>query len=164
MKQVWLNVIAKILKMNKLLTASKTKPTKLKMDIFLSYTARQSLLGDGNWDSDFQTTQIGRSYTIQIPGKPTPNWFKYQVLIELNKSLNYIIYIHDKDFYIANENPYGLKMPLIKLNPSTDPIPYYYQLGLTSHEELNVPEDPCETDLGYNFQVFWACYKTIVFF
>ena len=123
-------------------------------DILLGSTARRSLLGDRNWNSDFQITPKGQSYTIQIPRKLTPNYFKDQIIIELNKSLNYIIYIHDKDFYISNENPYGLKMPRIKLHPSTDPTPYYYNLVLTLHEELNVPEDPCNADLGYNFQVF----------
>ena len=123
-------------------------------DVLLGYTARESLLGDGNWSSDFQMTYLGQSYTIQIPRKLTPNFFKDQLMLELNKSLIYNIYIHDKDFFIVNENPYGLPMPLIKLNPTTDPNPYYYQLVLTEHEELNVPADPCTPELGYNFQVF----------
>ena len=67
----------------------------------LSYTAGQSLLGDNNWNSDFQMTYLRRSYTIQITRKLTPNYVNDQVMIELNNSLNYNIYIHVKDFFLS---------------------------------------------------------------
>ena len=126
-------------------------------DALLGFTVRQSLKGEKHWKTDFTFPSQGQSYTLQIPRKLTPSYLTDQLLIEFNYSFIYTIYIHDKDFFLLNDNPYGLSMPIIKPNPTTDPTFYYYQLVLTHHQELNVPQDPCQTELGYSFQVKSCC-------
>ena len=42
-------------------------------DVILGFSAAQSLIGDRIWKTDFQMTTRGRSYTIHIPRKLTPN-------------------------------------------------------------------------------------------
>ena len=129
-------------------------------DAFLGYTVHQSLTEETHWKTDFTFPTQGQSYTLHIPRKLTPNYITDQLMIMFNYSLIYTIYIHDKDFFILNDNPYGLSMPIIKPNPTTDPNFYYYQLVLTQHQELNVPQDRCQPEPGYNFQVT-TCWPNI---
>ena len=79
----------------------------------------------------------------------------HQLFVLLNYQLQYRIFIHDPKYFVINTNPVGLPNIMVKINPNITPS-YYYRLALTEVEELDLPEYPCNTDPGYNFQ---TCVK-----
>ena len=52
-------------------------------------------------------------------------------------------------------NPLSLPYIIIDLETNSS-YNQYHTMTLTEHRELDVPQDPCEEDPGYNFQ---ACVK-----
>ena len=65
----------------------------------------------------------------------------------------YRLFIHDPKYFLVNYN--SLEFPIIYLKVKKAPN-CYYKLKLTEVEELDLPEDPCNTDPDYNFQ---ACVR-----
>ena len=124
-------------------------------DVLLGFYSRESLLEDKHWSVDFTLPTYGRTYTVHMPRKLRTNYETDQLMLEFDENLVYKIFIHERSFFILNENYYGLPMAIISVFPKSDPK-LYYQLVLTEHEELNVPSDPCNTDPSYNFK---ACVK-----
>ena len=78
---------------------------------------------------------------------------KHQIFIFifnfLSKNHDYDVYVHDKNYFAINANNNGI--PNLYLAVSTKP--YYYQINLVEHHDLNLPSSPCNEDLKYNFQV-----------
>ena len=125
-------------------------------DVVLGFTAKKSVLNKENlFTEDFTTDWDGMFYAIDVQKRIGPDDSTDQFYIILDKSLIYNIFIHDPDHFIVNENPAGLPSIMLKLNPNSSGN-YYYRISLTEVEELDLPEDPCNGDPGYNFQ---ACVK-----
>ena len=72
----------------------------------------------------------------------------------LNINLTFIVFVLDPDFFLYTYNPQAIPMTTW-IVPKTKT---FHSLSLveTVHEELNVPDDPCEEDTEYNFS---ACVK-----
>ena len=125
-------------------------------DVILGFTEKKSLLGqEGLWNEDFTTTWYGRTYTLDIQRKIEPDDKLDQFFLVLGWNLDYRIFIHDPAYFVINTNPIGLPSLIFKISPNESKS-HYYQITLTEMEEVDHPEDPCETDPDYNFQ---ACVK-----
>ena len=98
----------------------------------------------------------GKHHTINLLQKLGPDYEgKTVVYFALNHTLAYRLFIHDPKYFLINYN--SLEFPIIYLKLKKKPTPNrYYKLKLTEVEELDLPEDPCNTDPDYNFQ---ACIK-----
>ena len=125
-------------------------------DVILGFTEKKSLLDqEGLWKEDFTTSWYGRTYTLDIQRKIGPDDKLDQFFIVLGWNLDYRIFIHDPAYFVINTNPIGLPSLIFKISPNESKS-HYYQITLTEMEEVDHPEDPCETDPEYNFQ---ACVK-----
>ena len=107
------------------------------------------------WTEDFEVAWPGRVQTLEIERRIGPNDGIDQQFVLLNCGFTYKIYIHDPEYFVSNTNPVGLPTLRLKLNPNQT-FNHFYRLALTEVEELDLPEDPCNTDLEYNFH---GCIK-----
>ena len=122
-------------------------------DILVGYNYKKSLMANDICVEDFTDTWPGKYFTIQLPGKLRP-YVSTQVFLELHKDLNYLIFIHDPNYFFYTDSP---AIPLLnfEVKPKKE-TSHYYRLRLTEVEELDQPEHPCDTDPAYNFQ---ACVR-----
>ena len=121
-------------------------------DILVGESQRESMLETPNGlSTEYARTQEGRYYTLDVSKKVGP---VNQIYIALKHDIIYQIFIHDPNYFILSYNPsFGSIMRIVNPNISTN---YYYNLIMTEVQELDLPEDPCNTDPDYNFQ---ACIK-----
>ena len=77
------------------------------------------------------------------------------IYLSLCYTYSYRIYIHDPHFFIINDNLSSMPALMKTVTPNKTSS-HYYKLILTEVEELDLPEDPCNTDPNYNFQ---ACIR-----
>ena len=123
-------------------------------DVILGWKNESLLNQEGVVTEDFTVPPAGRYYTINILKKIGPNYMVDQLFVVLF-NINYRIWIHDPNFFIITENPTFVPALLKVLEPNRTSS-HYYCLTLTEVEELDVPEDPCNTDPDYSFQ---ACVR-----
>ena len=102
------------------------------------------------WTPDFTLAWSGMCYTLDIEDSKGNNLIHFF----LNINLTFIVFIHDPNYYLNSNNPQTIPM-------TTWIVPKenrFERLSLveTEHKELNVPADPCEEDINYNF---YACIK-----
>ena len=125
-------------------------------DVILGFTEKKSLLEqEGLLTEDFTTSWYGRTYTLDIHRKIGPDDKLDQFFLVLGRNLDYRIFVHDPTYFVINTNPIGLPSLVFKIK-TNESRSHYYQITLTEMEEVDHPEDPCETDSNYNFQ---TCVK-----
>ena len=109
---------------------------------------------EGVWKPDFTYVRYGRSYTFHPERKIGPEDDKDQLIILLDNNYCYDIFVHEKNFFILNDNRCALPSNYYKLIPdASNHSKVVYKISVTQHIELNVPEDPCMEDDQYDFGV-----------
>ena len=129
-------------------TFNQTEAVKI---VTIGFDRQKHLMDPNLWTEDLTTVWTGRSFTLNIPQTIQPD-YEDELFIQFEKKLFHDIFIHDKHFFIMNLNLIGLPSIYKRLNPNTTDS-HYYQFSLTEHEELNVPNDPCNEDKNYIYQV-----------
>ena len=130
-------------------------------DVLLGFEGEKSIMNGNGTETieDFTTPQDGKHYTTQLSQMIGPDYSaKTNIYFVLNHKLSFRLFIHDPKYFLINTNTLEFPIIYIKTQKSTTPN-YYYKLFLTEVEELDLPEDPCNTDPDYNFQ---ACMKEIL--
>ena len=101
----------------------------------------------------------GKYYTLNLPFNIGPIDYTDQLYLLLaNTTLFTQIFIHDPKFFLYVDNPGALPMEFISFKTRTS-YSHFYRLDLTEVNELNVPSDPCNPNLDYNFRI---CLKKSV--
>ena len=110
-----------------------------------------------SWTEDFTHNYPGRQYTLQIPGILRIGRYQFNDLIRISfePDLVYSLFVHDPKYFYISRNP-ETAPPSVHKIVVPDRLPYYYRLGLTEVEHLNLPNNPCNEDPDYNFN---ACVK-----
>ena len=121
----------------------------------LDYEKRLSLTDEGDtWQEDLTYVRYGRSYTFHPQRKIGPVDDNDQLIILLSTEFCYDIFVHDKNYFILNDNRCTLPTYYIKLIPdASNNSKIYYKISATQHIEKNLPEDPCVENEDYNFTV-----------
>ena len=98
----------------------------------------------------------------------TSNYDKDQMFIELPYTTNYEIFIHDPTFFTLNFIPVAIPK-LYRGTLVNETKNYAYPMVMTEVQELDLPQDPCNMDKRYNFQVIpvfvylnKACFQACV--
>ena len=104
------------------------------------------------------TQLFGKYFTLNMTFKIGPDDLADQMYVLLYPGFLYQIHIHDPNFFIYNENPAALPMMLKHFDTRTVNT-HFYRLDLTEMNELDQPEDPCNSTPDYNFQ---ECIKESV--
>ena len=113
----------------------------------------RSLLNESSmWTEDMTVTYYGRHFTLNPSMKITkaPN---HSLIFEVDSSFDYSIWLHDENYFIVNQNPYGLpsKLWIITGNELSGVHGFYHEITLTKHKKLNLDRRPCEEDPSYSF-------------
>ena len=101
----------------------------------------------------------GKYYTLNLPFNIGPTYNTDQLFLFLaNTTLFTQIFIHDPKFFLYTDNPGALPMEFTSFKTRVS-YNHFYRLDLTEVNELNVPSDPCNPNLDYNFR---TCLKKSV--
>ena len=116
----------------------------------VSLLRREGLIVEG-----FVTaTSRAKYFTINVEDRIGPDYHKEQLFVELySKSTSYEVFIHDPRFFTINWIPVAFPTLHRGIFPKQQPSHFYVMIS-TEVEELNLPQDPCDEDKKYNFQVF----------
>ena len=111
---------------------------------------RPSIKNERFWISDFTLTWPGRCYTVNITKRKGYN----QIHLFLNSSMAFKIFVHDPKYFLYSQNPQAIPLTTWIIPKQTR----FFSLSVveTENQELNVPNDPCDDDIEYNFS---ACIK-----
>ena len=125
-------------------------------DVFLGWGNRTSLIGreDLIIEGFAPITSRAKYFTINVGDRIGPDYHKEQLFVELYRNnTSYEVFIHDPRFFTMNWIPVAFprlyRAVVLEKHPS-----HFYSMILTEVEELNLPQDPCNEDETYNFQVF----------
>ena len=91
-------------------------------------------------------------FTINVGGKIGPDYKKEQLFVELLYNGSYEVFIHDPRFFILNYIPVALPT-IFRVFVVDKTESHFYPMIMTEVEELNLPQDPCNKDEKYDFQV-----------
>ena len=108
------------------------------------------------WSEDMTATFMGRHFTLRPP-MTLPPTYDGRLSFHLVTSFNYVIWLHDENFFLPNTNPFGLPSQPWKVTrkskpKETKPEPgLYHRITLTKQKKLNLDRRPCEEDPSYSF-------------
>ena len=122
-------------------------------DIFLGWKRESILEREGLIVEGFATiSKRAKYFTINAGDRIGPDYHKEQLFIEIFYNNDCDIFVHDPKFFTLNFIPLGLPAlqgQLIVNNSES----HFYPTVMTEVEELNLPQDPCNKDEKYDFQV-----------
>ena len=123
--------------------------TILKKTLF-GYKKRKTLnLGKNNLTTDLGDNFAGLIYTINLPLKVGPNDMETQFFLFLAPTFVNVM-LHDPNFFIYNDNPYGVPTATQVFDAETQ-YSHYRRIAMSEMQELDIPSDPCNIDQEYNF-------------
>ena len=104
------------------------------------------------WSEDLTFSFIGRIFTLQLSFFMTPAP-EDALVFEVNPSFEYYIWVHDENFFVANQNIFGLPNLLWKITRGQlTKQGLYHEITLTKQKKLNLEKRPCEEDPFYSFR------------
>ena len=125
-------------------------------DVFLGQTpeTRVSLLRrKGSLVEGFiPVTTRAKYVTINVVDRITPDYKRHQLILELFFGYDYEVFIHDPKFFIVNWIPVAFPFFYQSINVNKT-IKHFFSMVMVDVEELDLSDDPCNTDEDYNFQV-----------
>ena len=125
-------------------------------DVFLGQTpeTRLSLLGRGGSlvEGFIPVTTRAKYVTINVVDRITPDYKRHQLILELFFGYDYEVFIHDPKYFIVNWIPVAFPFFYQSINVNKT-IKHFFSMVMVEVEELDLSDDPCNTDEDYNFQV-----------
>ena len=123
-------------------------------DIFLGFKRKVSILRrqDLIVEGFASINRQAKYFTVNIGGCVTSNYNEDQIFFELPFTTNYEILIHDPSFFTLNFIPVAIPK-LYRGTLVNETKNYAYPMVMTEVQELDLPQDPCNLDEKYNFQV-----------
>ena len=107
---------------------------------------QESLMNETLWHRPFSVLSC---HTFNAEIKIEPNRQIGRITFHLNRTVNYIFYIHSPELFVQNYMPLALPINRVKVFPSD--CNSYLTLTLTKHHKVNTPSDPCEENPEYSF-------------
>ena len=122
-------------------------------DVVFGFAERRSFLRRGIFLEGFAPlVSRAKYFTINLGDRITPNWKKDQIFLELLYNNDFELYVHDPKFFAMTWIP--LTIPaLLESMLVNKTVKHYYTIVMAEVKELDVPQDPCNDDEEYDFQV-----------
>ena len=130
------------------------KQSEIIKSVFVGVSPQKevNLTGQSVVREDFTFTRAGIYFTLSLPLKIGSNVLKDKVQIALNTSLSYLLFIHDPEYFLFNDNPTAIPGERRRLDTNeANPKKWHYRLELVEVNKLNLPTSPCNDDPSYNF-------------
>lgn len=122
------------------------------------YEKRRTIfLGENNVSESLATSRTGLIFTLNLHLKIGPDDSETQFFLFLSPTFVYVM-LHDPNFFILNDNPYGLPTVITVFDAATM-YSHYHRIALSEVHELDIPTDPCNDDPSYNFN---SCVRSSV--
>ena len=126
--------------------------TTLAKFITQGFQPEKSLPDSSLWQTEFSHGIYGFCSTIQIPFPLGVDLAKEAIWVGLNNSYAFVVFIHDPNFFLINNNP---SVPMNVFLQDTGMI--IYKMYVVHRHNINVPgKKECNSDPTYNFR---ACIK-----
>ena len=110
----------------------------------------RSLLDPKFWIKEFTWTRDGFCYTLNSSVRVGTGYEEDGIVFFSNATdMHQIIYIHDPDFFVVNDNPLALPKTRIKVMAKSF---QYQRIILVEHRLINHAKIPCEPRRDYNFR------------
>ena len=102
------------------------------------------------WSEDLTATFLGRHFTLKLSKTlpTTPDGF---FIFQLDNGSDYLIWLHDENFFIPSENPLGPPIKRWTVMGTRNENGLYNLITLTKQKKLNLDQKPCEEDPTYSF-------------
>ena len=99
-------------------------------------------------------------FTLTLPLKIGTEIKNDVIITRLNANLSYLVFIHDPDYFLLNDNPTAIPGEMRTFNTNEmKPEAWIFRLELVEVNKLNLPNSPCNEDLSYHF---FLCVKESV--
>ena len=123
--------------------------TQIIKSILIGFKRREVInLTEEIMEEDFIHVWSGRSVTLELPYRIGPIDSEDQLFILLDSEIKqYEIFIHDPQFFVYNGNPQV--EPILRRYRKSG---FYYPLELTEMNEIDIPNDPCNSNADYSFR------------
>ena len=109
---------------------------------------------------DFTYDWAGIYFTLTLPLTIGTELTSDAIIMGIFANLNYLVFIHDPEYFLLNDNPTAIPGELRRLNTyEMKPETCFFRLELVEVNKLNLPNSPCNEDLSYNF---FSCVKESV--
>ena len=131
--------------------------TQIISSVVLGLTRKKIIdLANGKMKQGFTHVLSPSILTLNLPDRIGPYDRDDQLFILLDPKYNgrYEIFVHDPEVFLLTVNPSA--GPILRRQ---EPSGLFYSLGLTEIIEIDVPMDPCNSDVGYSFR---QCIKRSV--
>ena len=101
---------------------------------------------------DFTSDWPGIYFTLNLPINIGTNAGSDMILIGINRDLSYLVFIHDPEYFLLNDNPTVIPGAIRGIDTNeAEPHSWRYRLEVTEVNKLNRPASPCNDDLTYSF-------------
>ena len=119
------------------------------------------------WSEDLTVPSMGRHYTLTSSSTIRPT---AKIIVNLANKYDYQIWVHDENFFIPNNNPFGPPSQQWRVNKGGSRNPegsknytntqnsgvtktpgQMHRITLTKQKKLNLPRSPCNEDPVYSF-------------
>ena len=129
------------------------KQSNLLKSVVLGFRDKKEILiTDEIIRSDYTYSRPGIYSTLTLPMTIGPNRLKDQLFIGLNTNLTYVVYLHDAEYFLMNENPTSTPSIHRRFTTSAEKTTgWFYKLSLVEVNMLNLPKSPCVEDPNYSF-------------
>ena len=119
--------------------------------VLFGYEKEETLfLGENEIIGDLAAARAGPIFTLRLPGlKIGPNDDETQFFLFLAPTFVHLM-LHDPNFFILNNNPYGLPTVTTAFDAATM-FSHYHRIALSEIRELDLPTDPCNNEQSYDF-------------
>ena len=109
---------------------------------------------------DFTFDWGGVYYTLTLPLTIGTELKSDGIFIGIFANLNYLVFMHDPEYFLLNDNPTAIPGELRRLDTNEmKPEFWFLRLELVEVNKLNLPNSPCNEDLNYKF---FSCVKESV--
>ena len=110
----------------------------------------RSLLDPKFWIKDFTWTRDGFCYTLNTSIRVGTDFEQSTIAFYANGTdMHQLIFIHDPEFFVINDNPMALSKTRIKVLANSF---QYQRITLVEHSLINHPKIPCEPSRDYSFR------------
>ena len=137
--------------MNNCIDANSKNWSQILKGVVLGFERKKSLNLTTDLVREDFSHLYGKYFTLNMTFKIGPDDMKDQLYVILEPRFVYRIHIHDPDFFIFTSNLATIPMILKSFDTRTVKS-HFYQLDLTEVNELDQPQDPCNSSPDYNFQ------------
>ena len=105
-----------------------------------------SLMDPSQWIPEVTLPGTGKCYTLNTSQTLETNFMTGTLRLVLSKDLNYYIYIHDINYFVQNQNPYGVPINF-KAISSGEGWTRIYKMRTVKRKNIN----NCNPDPSYKF-------------